>query len=128
MELLDELVAEREIQRLIALYSQYADDGDGESYAQLFAEDGAIVAGGERVEGRDAVKAWLLRTLRKPLRHLGVNVAITVESETAASGSMDLLLRTHDSGWQVWTTLRYEDQYVRTPRVWRFAERTLEAH
>jgi hypothetical protein len=54
MEILDELIAERDIRRLQALYAQHADDGDAESYGALFADHGAIVSQGQRAEGRAA--------------------------------------------------------------------------
>ena len=128
MEILDELVAERDIRRLLALYAQHADDGDAESYGALFAGDGAIVSQGQRGEGRAAVQEWLLGTLRgKPLRHLMVNPSVVIEDEAHAAGSMDMaLLRKEDTGWRVWATIRYRDTYVKTAGGWRFAERVLE--
>jgi uncharacterized protein (TIGR02246 family) len=128
VEILDELIAERDIRRLQALYAQHADDGDAESYGALFADDGAIVAQGKRVQGRAAVQEWLLGTLRgKPMRHLMANPDIVVEDDARATGSVDLaLLRKEDTGWKVWATIRYRDTYVKTTGGWRFAERVLE--
>jgi 3-phenylpropionate/cinnamic acid dioxygenase small subunit len=125
MNALDTLFAEREIGRILASYAHYADDGDADSFSALFADDGVLLVGEERLEGPEAVAAWLPTTLGKPLRHLMMNILIDVEDEEAASGSLDvLLLRKGSAGWHIFGTLRYTDRYVRAAGTWKIAQRT----
>jgi hypothetical protein len=53
MDLFEELGTERDIRKLLALYPQLADNGGAAAaWAELFAEDGALVIGAKWIEGR----------------------------------------------------------------------------
>jgi hypothetical protein len=125
MNTLDTLLAEREIGRILALCMHYADDGDADSFSALFTDGGVLLVGEERLEGPEAIAAWLPTTLVKPLRHLMTNIVIDVEDEDAASGSLDVsLLQKSSADWHIVATLRYADRYVRVAGAWKIAQRT----
>ncbi|CAN5355470.1 hypothetical protein BH09ACT12_BH09ACT12_17370 [soil metagenome] len=127
MELIDELVAERDIRNLVASYAQLADDDSVVEWSELFAEDGVLDVGNAKPVGREALRDWLATVQRdRPMRHLVSNVAITVDSPTTASGQMDLLLLAGKDGrWIVSATMRYADRYRLVDGSWLFAERVL---
>ncbi|MBV7477631.1 nuclear transport factor 2 family protein [Pseudomonas sp. PDM31] len=128
MELLETLVAERDIRHLIARYAQLADDPDTTGFAALFATDGVLSLPGKQCVGHTEIEQWLQATLKAgKARHLFMNPLIEVTSPIHASGSMDMLvLRAGDSGWALAATLRYTDRYVHTEQGWKFAERKLQ--
>lgn len=128
MDLLEELLAEREIRKVLALYAHYADDNASDDWANLFAEDGVLVVGPQRIQGRETLRAWLAQVQADlKLRHLMVNQHITVESPTTARATMDMILLGADGGrWVVRSSPRYSDRLVKTADGWKFAERVLE--
>jgi hypothetical protein len=127
MDLLQELLAEREIRKIVALYPQYADNADEVAWAALFVEDGELCIGDTVIKGREALAAWLLGTLKgPPMRHMMLNSFIDVMSEDSARGSLDMaLLLRKDDRWELGPAPRYDDQYVRTADGWKFARRRL---
>lgn len=127
MELLEQLVAERDIRKIVALYPQYADDAKDKGWADLFTPDGEFVVGDRVVKGRAALAEWLLGTLKgPPMRHLMLNNDIEIVSEREARGSLDMALLLHkDGNWVVGPAPRYHDLYVRTEDGWKFARRTI---
>ncbi|CAN7566606.1 nuclear transport factor 2 family protein [Pseudomonas umsongensis] len=128
MELIETLVAEREIRHLIARYAQTADDSDIACFAALFTSDGVLALPAKRCVGHAEIEQWLLATLKPgKTRHLFMNPLIEVTSPGQASGSMDMLaLRANDEGWLLAATLRYTDRYVHTEQGWKFSERKLQ--
>jgi hypothetical protein len=46
MDVVEELVAERDIRRMQALYPRYADDLDAQAFAELFTPTGRLLASG----------------------------------------------------------------------------------
>ena len=129
MDLLQELGAERDIRKLLALYPQLADnEGAAAAWSELFAEDGALVIGPQWIEGRAALREWMAAAQSGPkMRHLMVNAAISVESSDAASATMDMgLLRGEGGQWLLAASPRYTDRLVRTASGWKFQERVLE--
>lgn len=129
MEILEELIAEREIRKLLALYPQYVDDNKTDEWALLFAEDGALVAGPHRMQGHAALREWLTNVQRGPkMRHLMMNADISIESPTSARSTMDMaLLRAEGSQWMLMAAPRYTDRIVKTASGWKFAERIIDA-
>lgn len=128
MDLLEELLAEREIRKLLAQYPQYADDQDNEAWADLFVENGALVVGSQRIEGREALRKWLVTVQAGPrMRHLMMNLNISIDSPTTASVVMDMgLLRANGTHWALVSAPRYNDKLVKTESGWKFLERVLD--
>jgi hypothetical protein len=128
MELIEELVAERECRKLIGLYPQFADDADSAAFGALFTEDGLLAIAGHKIVGPAAIGAWLLETLRTgPMRHLMMNPQITVESPDRAHGTIDMVLLLKDEqAWKIIASARYSDVFVRTQQGWRFSQRSVD--
>ena len=79
MDLLEELVAERDIRKALALYAHYADDLNAEDWVKLFTEDGVIVCGPKRLHGHAELRAWIAKVHSGPkLLHMMTNAAITI--------------------------------------------------
>lgn len=114
MDLLVGLRAEADIRGLQARYAQAADDGDASAFASHFTEDSVLVVEAQRIEGSAGVAAWLMQTLQfGPLRHLMMNPSILIETEDAASGTLDLVVLAGDGErWSVAGSARYADRYV----------------
>lgn len=130
MDELAELRAEREIRFLLARYAHLADDNAVDDWADLFTENGSLVAAGTRTAGRDDLRAWLVGVQNgRPMRHLVVNSAITVDGAERAHGVSDLLLLgRRDGRWVVVAAPRYSDTFAKVEGRWLFAERILDAH
>lgn len=128
MDLLEELLAEREIRKVLAQYAQYADDNDIDAWVGLFAENGAMVTGPKRMEGHDALRTWITKVQSGPkMRHLMTNANITVETPTTATVVMDMgLLRANGPHWALASAPRYNDKLVKTAAGWKFQERILD--
>jgi hypothetical protein len=128
MELIEELIAERECRKLVGLYPQLCDDANGTGLGALFTDDGVLSVAGQTMQGPAAIGAWLLETLKVgPMRHLMMNPCITVESPDRAQGTLDMaLLLKGEQGWGLIATARYNDVFVRTPQGWRFAQRKVD--
>lgn len=127
MDLLQELLAEREIRKIVALYPQYADNSDEVAFAGLFSEDGELCIGDTVVKGRKAIAEWLLGTLKGPaMRHMMLNSYIELISDDTARGNMDMaLLMSKDDRWVLGPAPRYDDLYVRTDDGWKFSQRRI---
>ena len=132
-----------EIQQLVARYARAMDtcSNNGYDYADLYTDDGIflpIINGRpiEGIQGREALAevsgggsnhcenvGWI----EQGVHHLYVNHIITPTPEGAA-GSVDMLLiglggdpnKIEHDGY-------YEDIYVKTPKGWRFKQRTHHA-
>lgn len=128
MDLLEELLAEREIRQLLAQYPQYADDNDCEAWVGLFADNGAIVLGTKRIEGHEALRKWLITVQSgSRMRHLMMNPNISIESPTTARVAMDMgLLRAEGARWALVSAPRYDDRLVKTASGWKFLERVID--
>ncbi|MET0378201.1 MAG: nuclear transport factor 2 family protein [Spongiibacteraceae bacterium] len=127
MDLLEELVAERDIRKTLALYAQYTDDLDAEGWVNMFTEDGVMVSGPKRMHGHAELRAWIAKVHSGPkLRHMMANAAITIDSPTTAHVEVDMgLLRAEGSRWALVSSPRYSDKLVKTAAGWKFLERIL---
>lgn|GEM_PF-2979235 len=124
---MEELVAERDIRRLLALYPRYADDLDAQAFAELFTPTGRIDVAGRVTEGREAIASWLPAAAGgNQTRHIMVNSFISVTSAEEAHGTTDMaLLMWRDGQWVLSGSPRYTDRYEKIPEGWRFAERSI---
>ncbi|MDQ0691414.1 nuclear transport factor 2 family protein [Arthrobacter sp. W4I7] len=125
---LNELVAEGEIRRLIAQYAQMDDDGNCAGIAQLFIPDGWLYAKGVVHQGPEAVKRFIASvTDNRVLRHVMTNHVIEVREPDRAGGSVDMVVvALTEDGWEVQSTHRYLDEYVRVDEAaWLFVSRRM---
>lgn len=127
MDLLEELVAERDIRKTLAQYAQHTDDLDADGWVNMFTEDGSLVSGPKHLHGHAELRAWITKVHTGPrLRHLMANAAITIDSPTTAHAEVDMaLLRAEGSHWALVSSPRYSDKLVKTAAGWKFLERTL---
>ena len=122
-----------EIQELLHRYMFILDAGEnhdlGYGYADLYAEDGTF---GTRPPGREALAQAAGRAAdgtyaeihtRGPQNQIHINVGeIIVPTAEGARGTSYLLMIDGPANQVYWAGW-YEDEYVRTPRGWRFKSR-----
>ena len=134
---LDRLMIERECERLVSLYTHYADFGEAERVAELFARDAVWAVGPIRFEGQGKIRQMMRERQEmagRRSRHVCTNLQIDVLDENNASGLVYLTLYRHDfegperEAGEVMQTAptavgEYRDRFVRTDAGWRFSER-----
>lgn len=128
MDLLEELLAERDIKKALARYVRYADDLDAESWVNMFPADGSIVSSSTRLQGHAELRTWIKKFHSGPkMRHMMVNTDITVESPTTARMIVDMaLLRAEGNRWVLIAAPRYTDKLIKTDDGWKFLERIID--
>lgn len=128
MDLIEELAAERDIRKLLAQYAQRTDDLDAPAWIDLFTRDGCMVIGPQRIQGHEALKAWIKTIHSGPkMRHLMTNAIINVESPVAARLIVDsALLRAEGGHWVLAACPRYTNILERTESGWRVRECNLD--
>lgn len=128
MDLIEELVAERDIRRALVQYVQCTDDLDAEGWVNMFTPDGVMISGLKQIKGHDELRAWIKKVHSGPkLRHMMVNALITIDTPTTARMVVDMaLLRAEGAKWVLAAAPRYADKLVRTDNGWKFLERILD--
>jgi len=123
------------IAELITRYAALNDAADWEAVAALYTEDGRMnrpSVPDEFVSGRAAILAAFRARPRRASRHIVANVLVTLEGETRARASSQILLFTgsaaEDGGSPIQSTAppligSYDDTLVKTIDGWRFSER-----
>ena len=126
--------AKAAITELITRYATLNDTADWEAVASLYTEDGRMsrpTAPDEFVGGRSAILAAFRARPRRASRHVVVNILVTLEGETGARASSQILLYTgsaaDDGGLPLLNTApligTFQDTLVKTADGWRFSER-----
>jgi ketosteroid isomerase-like protein len=127
--------AKAAIAELITRYAVLTDAGDWDAVAALYTEDGRMnrpTAPEQFVTGRAAILAAFRARPRRASRHIVANVLITLEGETCARATSQILLFTGsaaaDGGLPVLAGAAplvgtYEDTLVKSADGWRFAVR-----
>jgi hypothetical protein len=130
-----EWMARAEITELITRYATLNDTADWAAVAALYTEDGRMnrpTAPDEFISGRAAILAAFMARPRRASRHIVANVLVTLEGDTRARASSQILLFTGsaagDGGLPVLSAAppligTFDDTLVRTEEGWRFAER-----
>jgi hypothetical protein len=128
MDLLEELIAERDILKTLSRYVHYTDDMNPEAWVNMFTPDGVMVVGPKRMQGHAELLAWIRQVHSGPkLRHLMTNAVVTVATPTTATMAVDMaLLRAEGVKWVLSAAPRYRDKLVRTDDGWKFSERVIE--
>lgn len=114
-----------EIQDLNARYNYYADTGDGESYAELFVEDGEFEVHGYRTfRGRAELAACCVAGGYRVV-HVTMNPLIDVDGDVATQRVRLLsCTRVEDGSVNEFANSGfYFDVLRRTPQGWRFVRR-----
>jgi ketosteroid isomerase-like protein len=126
--------AKAAIAELITRYAALNDAGDWDGVAALYTDDGRMsrpTAPEDYIDGRAAILAAFRSRPLRATRHIVANVLVTLESETEARATSQILLFTGASageGLPVQSTTpplvgSYRDRLTRTSDGWRFRER-----
>jgi ketosteroid isomerase-like protein len=133
MDEINAWVAKAAISELITRYAALNDAGDWDGVAALYTDDGRMsrpTAPDDFIAGRAAILAAFRSRPLRAARHIIANVLVTLESETEARATSQILLFTGTStgeGLPVQSATplvgTYRDRLTRTEHGWRFVER-----
>lgn len=117
---------------LVISYAQHRDNYDAESFANLFTEDGVLIIGNNRWEGRDAIRARIeALDSRTTIRHHMSSIRITQIDDNHASGVSYAVIYSSPPGSNEISGPAligdYVDQYVRTEAGWKISHRELKS-
>lgn len=118
------------IPNLLYTYAMRFDDGDFAGAAALF-DQGALIAQGHRIEGREAIlgmwSAWVKTYEGKPLtRHITTNPIITVDDDGVSAtcqSQWTVIQAAPGFPLQIVASGRYRDGFARDGQGWHFTER-----
>jgi ketosteroid isomerase-like protein len=130
---LRELEDREEIRDLLANYARHLDAGDHAAYADLFAEQGELVARLGSAKGPAAIRELLDRTIgegsrarSRPALHLLANPTIEVDGDRATASTIWSYVTADDEGYPLLLQLgHYEDALTRENGRWRFLRRDI---
>lgn len=117
---------------LVISYAQYRDNYDAVSFAELFTEDGVLIIGANRWNGRDAIRARIESLdSRTTIRHHMSSIRITRIDEDHATGVSYAVIYSAPPGSNEISGPAligdYVDQYVRTEDGWKISHRELKS-
>ncbi|MCC6941086.1 MAG: nuclear transport factor 2 family protein [Novosphingobium sp.] len=118
------------IPNLLYTYAMRFDDGDFDGAAALF-DHGSVLAGGQRITGREAILAmwriWVKLYGGKPLtRHITTNpiIELGADGRTATCQSQWTVIQAAPGyPLQIVASGRYRDRLARNADGWHFIER-----
>jgi 3-phenylpropionate/cinnamic acid dioxygenase small subunit len=118
------------IPNLLHTYAMRFDDGDFEGAAALF-DRGSVIAGGQRITGRDGILAmwrqWVKTYDGKPLtRHLVTNPIIDLAEDGASAtcqSQWTVIQAAPGFPLQIVASGRYRDSFAQDAAGWHFTER-----
>jgi uncharacterized protein (TIGR02246 family) len=130
---------EEGIRRVLALYSQWCDDGRFDEFAELFTADAEFRVMGAVHVGREAIKAFMAAAQppQRRGRHVVTNPVIVVDAAGAtATAWTDYLFVSPTppdgsgstpptGGFAITNVGRYHDRFVKVDSEWRFAVREI---
>jgi uncharacterized protein (TIGR02246 family) len=115
-----------EIRKLLARYCFAIDARDGDTWADLFTDDGIFhYALGEPLVGRSALREFMTM-VPGDRHHLTMNEIIEIEGDAATVRAYALVTRATPP--VISAVGDYHDSLVRTADGWRFAKRTYSPH
>jgi 3-phenylpropionate/cinnamic acid dioxygenase small subunit len=117
-------MAKAAIAELITRYAALNDAGDWDGVAALYTEAGRMsrpTAPDQFIDGRAAILAAFRARPPRTSRHIIANVLVTLDSETEARASSQMLLYTQAQTPPLIGT--YQDRLIKNAQGWRFVER-----
>jgi len=120
-----------DVDRLLALYCQFCDDGRFDEWGELFTEDARFIVLGETHEGREVIKKWISKAQAPEFRgkHLLGQSVVDVDAHgDSATGVTDysFINQTTEGGYTITSAGRYYDTFVRSDDGrWRFKTREI---
>jgi hypothetical protein len=129
----ERLAAEQACMKLMVGYCVYADHGQADEFASIFAPDGAWVQGtGGEIRGRDALRAYIVNRPGGTLtRHVITNMLVDVVDDKAAKGIAYATVfrdREYDGSGSApmrppGSVIEYHDEFTRTAEGWKIKRR-----
>jgi uncharacterized protein (TIGR02246 family) len=117
------------IQKLIADYNHAVDQGDGETFAALFVDDGSLDSGFNVIKGHDELRdfAAFVPTMAPGARHLVSNISIDGDGGKATARLYLQMWSTAGGAAETKLVIsgRYEDTLTRDGDTWRFVTRKM---
>jgi hypothetical protein len=119
--------AREELRDLIARYCHLVDGRDFDGIVALFAPHGSFSTPWDRAEGHDALHTWFETRIAKYefTYHFPHSQLVEFHGDDRATGVVSMHAEHGIDGVCKPAGLRYDDEYVRTNGVWRFASRHL---
>jgi ketosteroid isomerase-like protein len=118
------------IGKLLADFCHYLDDGEVESWVNLFTDDGVFIrpSVGHRHKGSAELRSFIEGEITGGVRgvHLCLNPAIATDGNEGHATSDFLFVYQLPARPQVVATGRLVDVLRRVDDQWKFAERTME--
>lgn len=116
---------------LVIDYAHYRDNFNANAFAELFTEDGVLVIGENRWEGRDAIRARIEALDNgTTIRHHMSSIRISPIDADHATGVSYVVIYSAPAGGNEITGPSligdYIDSYVRTEDGWKIAHRELK--
>ena len=117
------------IRDVLSAYCFYMDNGEFDRWAALFAEDGIFETARGIVEGRMAIRDYVVKGLPHPTdsKHCTLNSIIQVRGAEATVDSYIIVVRKADPGIVTSLAGRYEDLLVKQEDAWRFKVRKIHS-
>lgn len=115
---------------LVISYAQHRDNYEANAFANLFTENGTLIIGNDRWEGRDEIRARI-EALNSDItiRHHMSSIRITHIDENHASGVSYAVIYSSPPGTNEISGPSfigdYLDQYVKTDEGWKISRREL---
>ncbi len=115
---------------LVVDYAHHRDNFNAESFANLFTEDGILIIGENRWEGRAAIQARIeALDNRATIRHHMSSIRISpIDADHATGISYVVIYRAPQGSPEITGPLMigdYVDRYVRTEDGWKIVHREL---
>lgn len=138
MDAMEEFFIKAQIKELVDRYAIARDNLDAQEYANTFAEDGALVIGGNAVQGRDVIAARVEAANPNSIgMHIMSTSQITVIDAENATGIHYATVygATADDSHEAGSVIavpgfvaqgKYFDKYELTEEGWKIAERRFE--
>ena len=121
-------------QELAAIRDLYArsiraiDDSDADAYAETFTESGRVtLTDGQILDGRDALKAWIVATSKRPgrMRHFVRDVTASVDADTASGAAHVVAVTIQGAEVDLLAAVTYLDRFVLQDGGWRTVRRVV---
>jgi uncharacterized protein (TIGR02246 family) len=115
---------------LVLDYAHHRDNFNAESFANLFTEDGILIIGEDRWEGRAAIQARIdALDSSATIRHYMSSIRISpIDADHATGVSYVVIYRTPQGSTEITGPALigdYIDRYIRTEDGWKIAHREL---
>lgn len=107
-----------------ARYNHAFDQQDVVEWLGTWTDYATLVTPDEKVEGKEAMRAWFANQTHEGLRHFSFNIISDGDTETANASCDFLVLDVRDQS-RVVLSGSYIDHLTRIGDIWKFATRRL---